>query len=224
MMVQDPLSGSPTLRPMDVTWLTLGATQGGSRLCLLYGVNFASQVHYWAACSQNTCPRLCPQEPTGARLVPSLPRDHPDPEHAARSLPSRPWSLSTHGPPFKIICSIPYLTSSETESHRKWPQRLALNQVSTSSLALERWTEWDPEAGVLLIWGGSHWAVAVPDLESGSWPRVRSVCVCQPSGGWWGGGRPQDRALVEPPWDGHCSALPGPLPALCPWCWSPGAT
>lgn len=80
--------------------------------------------------AQNTCPRLCPQEPTGARLVPSLPRDHPDPEHAQKP-PSRPWSLSTHGPPFKIICSIPYLLSGETESHRKWPQRLALNQVST---------------------------------------------------------------------------------------------
>ena len=224
MMVQDPLLGSPTLRLMDVTWLTLGATQGRSRLCLLYGVNFASQGHYWAACSQSTCPRLCPQDPTGARLVPSLPRDHPDPGHVARSLPSRTWSLSTHGPPFKIICSIPYLTSGETESHRKWPQRLALNQVSTSSLALEQWTEWDPEARVLLIWGGSHRAVAVPDLVSGSWPRVRSVCVCRPSGGWWGGGRPQDRALGEPPWDGHCSVLPGPLPVLCPWCWSPGAT
>ena len=74
----------------------------------------------------------------------SLPRDHPDPGHVARSLRSR------HGPPFKTIRSIPYLTSGETESHRKWPQGLALNQVSTPSLALERRTEWGPEARVLL--------------------------------------------------------------------------
>lgn len=107
----------------------------------------------------------------------SLPRGHPDPGHVARPWPSRPWSLSTHGPPLKVIHSIPYLTSGETESPRKWPQRLALNQVSTPSLALGQLTEWDPEARVLLSWGGSCRAVAVVDLESGAWPRVRSMCV-----------------------------------------------
>lgn len=110
--------------------------------------------------------------------MPSLLRGHPDPGHAAGSLPSRPWSLSTHGPPLKVIHSIPYLTSGETESSRKWPQCLALNQVSTPLLALGQLTEWDPEAGVLLSWGGSRWAVAVVDLESGAWPRVRSMCAC----------------------------------------------
>ena len=33
-MLQDPVSGSLTLHLMDVTWLTLRATQGRSRLCL----------------------------------------------------------------------------------------------------------------------------------------------------------------------------------------------
>ena len=202
-----PLSGSPTLHLMDVTWLTLRATQGRSRLCLLHGVNFASQGLHWAACSQSTGPRLCPQDPTGARLVLTLPRDHPDPGHVARSLRSRPWSLSTHGPPFKTIRSIPYLTSGETESHRKWPQRLALNQVSTPSLALERQTEWEPEARMLLSWGGSRRAVAVADLECGSWPRVRSTCECRPSGGWWGRGRVPGKGPGAKPL-GMVTALP----------------
>lgn len=209
-MVQDPLSGS-LLCPMDVTWLTSRATQG-SRLCLLYGVNFASQGHYWAACSQNTCPRLCPQEPTGARLVPSLPRDHPDPEHAAQGLPLRPWSLSTHGPPFKIICSIPYLAASgETESHKEMATALGLRQVSTSSLALEHGGPSGTQGRGAADLGRGHWAVAV--LTQNWLLAEGEECLCVPTlWGLVGWGGPRTGPWVEPL--GMVTALPFRGPCL----------